>query len=143
VTKKPELSSFFTIGQSRWLKATIGFLHALSVLACWLNDLTILYSLALSLLVIVSWHFQHNKACKASCIYLRYTPTGGWTVSLDGNEYFVVQIRPTTMVGRMLTVLHFSAKNSHSTFVIFKDAMTANDYRRLIVALKISGYSQG
>lgn len=120
----------------------IGFLHALSVLACWLNDLTILYSLALSLLAIASWYFQH-KACEASCIYLRYTPTDGWTVSFDGNEYFVVQIRPTTMVGRMLTVLHFSAKNSHSSLVIFKDAMTANDYRRLIVALKISGYSQG
>lgn len=140
--KKTESTLHFTIGRSRRLKQAVDCLHILSVSACWLNDLPSLYSLSLSLLVTVSWVVQ-RYACETGRIFLRYTVTEEWAVSFDGERYLVAKIKPTTVTGRMLIILHFSIDNRSRALVIVKDAMTANDYRRLIVNLKISGYSQG
>lgn len=95
----------------------------------------------LSVLVAVSW-FYHCTASKANSLYLRYTASEGWAVSF-GDVFHAVNIKPTTVVGRTLAVLHFTTDSGGRTLVIFNDAMTASDFRRLIVKLKISGYSQG
>ncbi|MGZ4959331.1 MAG: protein YgfX [Methylomonas sp.] len=139
--KKPESALNFTIGRSRRLRQAVDYLHALSVSACWLNDLPPVISLILSSLVVMSW-FVQRKACKTGHIYLRYTVSEGWSICFDGELYLVAEIKPTTVVGKMMTILHFSADNRSRTLLIVKDAMAANDYRRLIVNLKISGYSQ-
>ncbi len=139
--KKPESTLYFTIGRSRWLGRAIDCIHIVSLSACWLNDLPPLFRLILSLSVAASWVVQRN-ACGTGHIFLRYTITEGWAVSFDEELYIVVKIEPTTVTGRMLTILHFSADNRSRALVIVKDAMSANDYRRLIVNLKISGYSQ-
>lgn len=140
--KKTETTLHFTIGRSRWLRQAIDCLHVLSMCACWLNDLPIVYRLILSLLVIASW-FVQRTACKAGRIFVRYTVSEGWAVSFDGEHYLAIKIKPTTVTGNMLTVLHFSIDKHTRALVIFKDAMSANDYRKLIVNLKISGYGQG
>lgn len=140
--KNLESAMNFTIGRSSRLRQAIDCLHVLSLSACWLSELPLTYRLMLSFLTAASWVFQ-RKACEADSIYLRYTATEGWAVSFDGEGYLAVTIRPTTVVGRTLTVLHFSADSGNRALVIFNDAMTANDYRGLIVKLKISGYSQG
>ena len=134
----PESASHFTIGRSLRLRLAINGLHVLSILASWLNDLPIFLNLLLSAVVMASWFFQY-KACEADSIYLRYTLNDGWAVSFSADNYLAVKIKPTTVVARMLIVLHLHADNRSKTLVIFNDAMTAHDYRRLTVLLKISG----
>lgn len=138
--KKLESALHFTIGRSRWLRQAIDGLHLLSVSACWLNDLPIFLRLDLFLLVAASWFVQRN-ACETGRIFLRYTVEEGWAVCFDGERYLGVKIKPTTVTGSMLTILHVGADNCSRALLIVKDAMAANDYRRLIVNLKISGYS--
>lgn len=138
--KKLESALHFTIGRSRWLRQAIDGLHILSLSASWLNDLPIFLRLILSLLVAASWVVQRN-ACETGHIFLRYTVTEGWAVCFDGEHYLGANIKPTTVTGRVLAILHFSVDDRGRTLVIVKDAMNANDYRRLIVNLKISGYS--
>lgn len=139
--KKHESTLRVTVGRSRHLNQAIDGLHVLSLSACWLSDLPIVYALVLSMLVVVSWPVR-RKACETGCIFLRYTVAEGWAVSFDGGHYLPIIIKPTTVTGGMLTVLHFSIDKRARTLVIFKDAMSANDYRKLIVNLKISGYGQ-
>ena len=129
----------FSIGHSRDLLTLINGLHILSILACWLSALPLPLRILLSLLLAFSWHFQH-KACSADCTYLRYTSNAGWAVAFhDHMSYDSLILKPSTVAGGMLTILHFEVKNCNKTLLIFKDAMSANDYRRLIVLLKISG----
>jgi hypothetical protein len=94
------------------------------------------------LLVAASWFVQRD-ARQAGRILLRYTVTEGWAVCFDGEDYLAIKIKPTTVTGSLLTVLHFSIDKHARALVIFKDSMSANDYRKLIVNLKISGYGQG
>lgn len=136
--KTTEPASHFVIGRSRLMTLIIDSLHTLSISACWLNALLFIHSLMLSLLVTLSWIF-HHKACKADSTYLRYTASHGWAISFENEDYLPIEIKPTTVTGRLLTVLHFKFEKRSNILVIFKDAMTANNYRRLIVLLKISG----
>lgn len=136
--KNQETTTDFTISHSHWLKITVDCLHFLSMLACWLNDLPIQFKLLLALMVITSWRF-HRKATEADSTYLRYTPASGWAISLDNAGYSAVNILPSTVAGKIVTILHFKRENHRKSLVIFKDAVAANDYRRLTVLLKISG----
>ena len=140
--RKNESILHFTLGRSRSLKRTIDCLHVLSIFACWLSELPLVYRLILSLLVVLSWFVQH-KVGEAANILLRYTVSESWAVSFDGEHYLSINIKPTTVTGSMLTVLHFNIDQHTRALVIFKDAMSSNDYRKLIVNLKISGYGQG
>lgn len=135
--KNPEPASYFTISPSGLLLNMLGFFHAAAIAACWLNDLPEIFRLLLSLPVGASWYFQY-QAHQGDSAYLRYTPELGWSVSFDGHVYSPVSIQPGTVVEKFLTVLHFKAENRSQTLVILNDAMPANDYRRLIVQLKIS-----
>ncbi len=135
--KPPEPSSYFTIARSRILVIAINCLHALAILACWLNGLPVHVRLMLSVFVAISWFFQF-KACKSSNKCLRYSATDGWAICLDDENYFEVKIKPTTVIGRILAVVHFQTNAQCNTLLILNDAMTANDYRRLVVLLKIS-----
>ena len=138
MSKNPESVAQFAIGSSTWLSLVIDSLHALAVSACWLNELPIFFRVTFFILVAASWIFQ-RKACKANKLYLRYTLANGWAVSFDGTGYLDVKINPTTVVGMMVTILHFDLDNRSKTLVVVKDAMIEDEYRKLIVLLKISG----
>lgn len=141
--EKREAVLNFMIGRSQLCRYGIAVTHALSILACWLNGLEMIYRVGMALLVAVSWWLS-RQACETNAIFLRYTPAQGWSLSRCGEEYHAVSIKPETVIGRLLTVLYFSFEDKRAgTLVVFKDAMQADDYRRLIVGLKISGYSRG
>ena len=137
--KNTTTSTNFIIGQSRCLLILINSLHMLSILACWLSALPLAARLFTCVLISYSWYFQF-KAHKAECTYLRYTSNVGWAVAFqDQARYDSLILKPSTVTGNMLTILHFDLENCSKTLMIFKDAMTANDYRKLLVLLKISG----
>lgn len=136
--KNMEIAAQFAIGSSTLLSLAIDSMHVLAVSACWLNELPIFYKFTFFILAAASWIFQ-RKACKANKLYLRYTPTNGWAISFDGTGYLDVKINPTTVVGMMVTILHFNLDSRGKTIVVVKDAMIEDEYRKLIVLLKISG----
>lgn len=117
-------------------------LHGISISACWFNDLPIGCQLMLFLLVMASAVIQH-RACQTTGVHLRYTAQEGWAISFDGQRYSVISVKPSTVVGSWLTVLYFETDRGATALAIFNDAMSANDYRRLIVNLKILGCSEG
>ena len=135
---KQQAATSFTIEKSNWLILINTSLHCLSIMAAWLNDLPTPYKWGITLLICASW-FYHYKASAADNKYLRYTPSNGWAICLKPHDFFTITITPTTVTGKMLTILHYKTDNHSQSLVIFKHAMTANAYRRLTVLLKISG----
>ena len=129
----------FIVAQSRSLLMLINCLHILSILACWLSAVPLAAKILILCSLSYSWHFQ-LKARKAGYTYLRYTSNIGWAVAYQGQTDFDnLILKPSTVTGNILTILHFDLENGSKTLMIFKDAMKANDYRKLIVLLKITG----
>lgn len=140
MSQKMESVLDFTIGDSRYLRLAVDGLHVLAVVACWFNALPFSWRLMLSLSAVASWFFQRQAYGDWVGILLRYSAAEGWVVSFDGEAYFAVTMQPSSVVSGWLIVLHFKIDRQRvRSLVIFKDAMSANDYRRLIVGLKISG----
>jgi hypothetical protein len=140
--KNLQQSQQFLVGPSHLRQQLLITTHGLAVLACWLNGLAVVYKFGLSVIVLGSW-LVNAKPSKAEPIYLRYTPRQGWWLCSDGENYQPIQIKPSSVISRMLTILHYTDMgDGGGTVLIFKDAMDTNDYRRLIVSLKISGCGQ-
>ncbi len=137
--QKSTITTNFIVGQSRDLLILINCLHVLSILACWLNALPLAVRVLIFFMLSYSWYFQ-LKGRKAEHTYLRYTSNVGWSVAFRGQDsYDSLILKPSTVAGNILTILHFDLESGSKTLMIFKDAMKANDYRKLIVLLKITG----
>lgn len=143
MSKNLEQSVYFSIRSSRWLILAVSWLHLLAVTACWLAALPTAYKVILSVLVGFSGLY-HTRAGKTGMTYLRYTAEQGWDRRDSSGDYLPISIRSSTVITGMLIILHWDSDDTIAgSLVIVKDAMAPNDYRRLLVCLKISGCGQG
>jgi hypothetical protein len=128
----------FKLSVSRLKCQILLILHLATVLACWLNPISWVYSLIFSLILLYSWHYQY-RSCSSEACNLRYTDNHGWCVCLANNATFIpVQMQKSSTVSPLLTILHFIIENQPKSYVIFNDAMSVDEYRRLSVLLRTS-----
>ncbi|PPD35688.1 MAG: hypothetical protein CTY19_01165 [Methylomonas sp.] len=136
------LSQNFEIKPSHQHEKLFDLLHLLAILACSLSSLIPGYKVALVCLIIMlrlianrRWH--HNS------FQLRFTHFSGWEMAFGHNDYRKVKILDTTVVTPFVIFLHFQAQNQPaSALLVMKDSLSKDDFRRLIVRLKLSGHEQ-
>ncbi len=132
-------SLFFKIGRSIFMLRLILIIHFLSLVACLLNGLPVKYQAILILLVtasLINQLFAYNRASGAC---LKYLDNNGWEVTYDSHVFIPIDISAATVLTSLLTVLYFQQGEIRKILVIFKDAMTEKEYRKLRVTLKTSG----
>lgn len=139
MSKNLEQNFDFALGRSRILSRVVSILHALALVASWMNSLPPFFHWVLSVLVIVSWRRQLLSLETGSTL-LRYTPNAGWYMSYAGTEYLPIVVQSSTVVSRLLIALHYKLGSGKCrTLLIAPDAMSSTDYRKLSVCLIISG----
>ncbi|OAI01947.1 hypothetical protein A1353_17545 [Methylomonas methanica] len=121
----------------------VSAIHALTLVACWLNALPIPYKGLLTMAVLLSWR-SNMASGEIGVAYLRYTPKHGWSLLGNGDHYQSIEIQASTVVTGLLIALHWvHDKGRRQSMIIPKDAMSNNDYRKLSVCLIISGHGHG
>ena len=139
MSKNLEESMSFTIRHSRLLRLIVSIVHALMLIACWLNALPAPYKCLLTILVLLNWRSKLVSG-ELNTVYLRYTPHQGWTLLGDGDHYLPIEIQASTVVTEFLIALNWAQNNGRrQSMIILKDAMSNDDYRKLLVWLLISG----
>ncbi len=132
----------FDISPSQRVLTIFDILHFLALWACWFNSLDLEYKLIFSVAVVLVWCSQRRRF-PASPIHLSYTSGLLWEISYDGNIYLPVTILETTVITNTAVFLHYTVNHcSRRNLLISKDSLSDDAYRRLIVKLKLSGYSQ-
>lgn len=143
VSKNLEQSQYFAIGPSRILRLAVMGMHLLALLASCLNSLPTGYQAVLSVLVLLS-AWMNRDGGRSGSVALRYTPDQRWWLALDGKDFQLIRIQSSTVISSGLIFLHWVCdENIRGVVVIANDAMTANDYRKLMVYLKITQSTQG
>lgn len=143
VSKNLQASVSFVISRSPKLLWAIHLLHGLAILACWLNALETIGQIMLSAVLLAFWGWQYKQLRNRRAIQLRYSPSDGWAISTAGQEYQAITFKPTSVINKLLIVLHYTDINRHfKTLLIVNDSMPDQDYRRLLVLLKISGLAK-
>lgn len=126
------------IGRSKQLNYLVNFLYVCAFAACWLSDMPKEYKWLLSSLVVVLWVLS-NIFNDSSPYFLRYTANVGWELSLDGTDYMEILILDGTVLTHYAILLHFETNKPLSqSILIVRDSVSADDYRRFIVRLKLS-----
>ncbi len=132
----------FHILPSKRFTLLFNTLHGLVVLACWFNDLQVIYRLILTLGVFLAWRLAKDR-WKVSDVHLRYTSDNGWWVSSGGNSYSSAVILDATVITGVAIVLHYKIGNqARRVLLITKDSLSSNQFRRLVVRLALSMHGQ-
>ena len=128
------------IKQSRKLFYFLITVHILAVVACVNNGLAFFYQLFFLFIVIGSAFFYFHKFYHFKPYQIRYSELSGWQLAESAHDFQTMQILPTSVLTAQLLVLHFRLKTRKQySLLIFNDALNTQDYRTLLVDLKISG----
>lgn len=128
---------FFHIKRSKYWIRFILMTHFLSFAACLLNGLSLRYQMIMFLLVGVSLINQLSSYNKQTTAYLRYMDTNKWEFAPDKYKFFDI-VATATILNPLLIVFFFKQGDAKKILLIFKDAMSDKEYRKLRVAIKMT-----
>jgi len=121
----------------------LAILHFIAIIAVFINALTMLYKMILTVFILISLFFYIKKEFNFRGLTLRHAASCGWEIAFLEKEFSLIQILPSTVITHYLIVLHYKTqKHKKRAIIVCKDAMTNDNFRKLLVALKISGFSQ-
>ena len=112
-------------------------MHVLAMGASFANSLPLAVKFVLlsGLGMHLAFMLRHlsDTTCK-----IKQTSVFGWELS-DGNDFESIQILRSTVITTFAIFLHFLKNTDKRSLLIVNDALTEDEYRRLIVRLKTAG----
>jgi len=134
LTKKHESPLLVELRPSRRLKQLLAVMHLLALASSIANALPVIVKLALAIGIGLHFYLALTRL-KSEQHAIRHSEASGWEIA-SGNDFKPIQIRNSTVLTLFAIFLHFD-KNAHKQSVlIVNDALSEDDYRRLIVRLK-------
>jgi hypothetical protein len=113
--------------------------HVLALAACLFNALGFGLRLSMFVAVAANLFYTLKRNLRADRIVeLDYSDAGGWTLC-NGGEVLPISLSASTISTSWIVMLHYriQGRRGLQTLPIFRDAVAAEDYRRLKVALRI------
>lgn len=139
MSKKYETTKIFKTNISILLIQCLIALHALAAIAVFLTPLFFVYKIALLIAVLISLHLNIREELISKKYNIRHSSIG-WEISGGKSDFSSIEILPSTVITPYLLVLHFKQHNqAKQTILIGMDALNGDEYRKLIVALRIFG----
>ena len=116
-------------------------MHGLALTAAAASSVPFLIKLSLFLAIAISLRYILKKyyISPDNCI-LSYSEHFGWRLGFAG-QLQQVKIMPSTVITNLATILHCKQQNGvKQTMLVFNDALSPEQYRKLKAALKISDH---
>jgi hypothetical protein len=143
LSKKFAVTQTFKIGQSPFFIKWLFIIHAIAILAVLTIVLTTVYKIVLVVAILVSLTVYLKKENSFKRLILRHVEVSGWEIASFENQFSSIQLLPSSVLTQYLIVLHYKIQNKKKrAIIICNDTMTNGNYRKLLVALKISGLSK-
>ncbi len=119
-------------------------LHIIAIIAVSVSAFAVLpYKTLLVFFILISLVVYSKKENNFKGLTLRHANTSGWEIAFLENQFSPIRVLPSTVITHYLIVLHYKIQNQQKrAILIFRDALINDDFRKLLVALKISGLSK-
>ncbi|WP_445372998.1 protein YgfX [Methylomonas sp. HW2-6] len=132
----------FNFGVSRQRRICVSVLHSLALAGCWLNALPAGCRVSLAALVVLSWA-KAIVAEKVGPIQLRFHLSRGWSAREGLGEFLPIRLLPSSVVSRVVVAVHWrDGSGVRNSLAVFPDMLRRDQFRRLLVCLKISQIDQ-
>jgi len=112
-------------------------MHVLALGSSIANALPLAIRLSLSAGICLHLWFSMKRLTRKT-YSIKHTEAFGWEIA-DGNDFESIQILNSTVITTFAIFLHFNKNTHKQSLLILNDALTEDDYRRLIVRLKTAG----
>ena len=142
MSKKYESSQTFKIHRSALLIRWLIVLHAIAIVAAFINALDLIYKVVITIMVLVSLLVYLKREINFHGLLIRHSVEFGWEVAYSENNFYAIKVLTSTIITRYIIVLHFMQNKKKQTILICRDALFYDEFRKLMVALKISGLSR-
>jgi len=130
----------FIIRQSSCLCFALSGMHFLAIVATYQNSLDISIKVTIILLILISLTRNLKREFQFQSVFIRISLQKGWEITFVDNCFIAMEILPSSVISPYFIVLHFKPqKMPKQTLFIFKDALVDDEYRKLVVQLKILG----
>ncbi len=130
----------FTVKRSSILIIALALLHLLAMIAAYLNTLDISFRLVIISLIVMNLLVKLKHELQVQAVFIRSSSLKGWEITSEGGEFSAINILPSTVITPYFIFLHFKAqKKPRESNFILKDSMVEDEFRQLIVQLRIAG----
>ena len=123
---------------SRWQSGLVRLLYLLSMLSVLLASLPVYIKVALFILLVASYWYQ-KKCTVNQTVAIRYSKEFEWQIAFAAEPYQIISLLGSTTVSSWVVVVQFRRNSKIAYLPIFKDAVSASDFRRLKVCLNLGG----
>jgi len=128
---------------SKRLKQAVIATHLLAATASVSNALPIAIKIALLAACAGHLYFSINRL-KNTSLAIKHSDAFGWEVSTNEEEFASVQILNSTVITTFIVIIHYQTQTMLGltpkriqTLLIVNDTLAKNDFRNLMVRLKI------
>ncbi len=132
--KKTELPLLLVLQPSQRLKLLLVVIHGLALGSSIANALPVAVKLVLLTGIFLHLLFVFKRLKTEQCS-IKQSDATGWELG-DGNDFESIQILNSTVITVFAIFLHFNNSAGKQFMLIVNDALTEDDYRRLILRLK-------
>ena len=121
------------------------FIHVLAIVVMSTAYLDVFVKIGLVSCLLISLFFYANRERNSQGFTLRYSSELYWEIANPNDDFKLINISSSTVLSSYLIFLHYhiiegvDKKQTLKTQLICKDALIDDEFRRLKVALKISG----
>ncbi len=143
MNREVNLPLLLTCHPSKLLRRIVVFLYLLALVASIANGLNLFIKMSLFILIVLYFRIGVRRLNDIN-YRIKYSDALGWALS-EGEEFVTIDIIRSTVITTQMLFLHFNYASNHSkrlfnkqTLLILNDQLTVEDYRRLIVKLKIT-----
>lgn len=140
MSKKFVTHQTYKINQSLSVISGLYLLHSIALCSAFISTVFIAYKVILMGGIVFSLYYYLKQDIKYSNFFIRYGATIGWEIAYLDNYFRTIEILPSTVLTPFFIVLHIKEHNrKKQAILICKDALKNDEYRKMMVELKISG----
>ncbi len=142
--EKSVLCPYLAPKPSRSLIAYLLGLHAAALLAAWLNPLSVWLKLPISLCVLMSlWLTYNTQANSPEIAGLQLKPDDTWLLRFSKGGDVEASLLGSSIANPWFVLLYFKADSKQFSLLMPRDSLANEDYRKLLVALKVIRIGEG
>ena len=134
---KSEPPLWIDVKQSNYLLVFIVVVHVVAAFSCLMLPLTIVLKVLFLFLPGYSLYFylqRYKQGFYTFC--LRHTEEFSWEL-IENNHYSYLRILKSSVLTSFIIILQVEIDKKHRSLLVCWDAVSAEEYRQLFVALKI------
>lgn len=110
--------------------------HVLAIMAVFFSAILLIIQIMISMAIVISFIIYLKR--QSHELSIQYCYSGQWGMFDANNHFQLIEVLSSTVISSFLIVFRFKTQSKQKkTILICKDAMLHDQYRRLLVTLKI------